>query len=57
MQLTIEDWALQIHKYGEEAISTFPIGWTSFYQDPLSLLEYIILDAFHVTKILTAKAI
>ena len=33
MQLTTENRAIQIQKYGEEAISAFLVGWTSFYRD------------------------
>ena len=31
MQLTKENRAIWIQKYGEEAISAFSVRWTSFY--------------------------
>ncbi len=57
MQLTTEDKAMQIKIYGDEEISAFFIGWKSFDQDLSSHLEYIVLDAFHTTGILTSGAI
>ena len=55
IQLIAEDRAMQIEKYGGKGISAFLVEWTSFYQDPSSYLEYIILDAFYATKILTSR--
>ena len=51
MQLTTENRAIQIQQYGEEAISAFPVEWTSFYQDLTQQMEYIVLDTFYTTKI------
>ena len=51
MQLTTEDRAIWIQQYGEKAVSAFPIGWTSFYQDSTQQTEYIVLDTFHETGI------
>ena len=51
MQLTTEDRAIWIQQYGEEAVSAFPVGWTSFYRDSTQETEYIVLDAFHATGI------
>ena len=44
MQLTKEDRAIRIQKYGEEAISAFPIGWISFHRDHhLNLSLYLLM--------------
>ena len=56
IQLTVEDRAIQIKKYGEEAISAFSIGWTSFYRDPPPQSRCIVFDTFHATGILTSRA-
>ena len=56
MQLTVEDRAMRIKNYEDETVSAFFIGWTSFYQNLLPYLEYIDLDAFHATRILTSGA-
>ncbi len=57
IQLTTEDRAMRIKKYGDKAISAFSIGWILFYQDLSPHLEYIVLDAFYITRILTLRAI
>ncbi len=31
MQLTIENKAMQIKKYGDKTVSAFSVWWTSFY--------------------------
>ena len=56
MQLTAEDRAIRIKQYGEEAVSAFPVGWTSFHRDPSPQSEYIILDAFHAAGIVVSGA-
>ncbi len=56
MKLTEEDHAIRIQQYGEEAVSTFPERWMSFYQDPSPQLEYIFLDAFHAAGIVVSGA-
>ena len=56
MQLPAEDGAMRIKNYRDEAVSAFLIGWISFYQNPSPHLEYIVLDAFHATRILTSRA-
>ena len=56
MQFTAEDRAMQIKKYRNKVVSALPIKWILFYQDFLSHLEYIILDVFHATGILTSRA-
>lgn len=56
MQITIEDYAIWIQKYGKEVVSAFFVGWTSFYQDLLPQSEYIISDAFYVTGIVAPGA-
>lgn len=56
MQLITKDWAIWIQKYDDKAISAFLIAWTLFYQDLLLNSEYIVLDAFHATGILTSGA-
>ncbi len=54
MQLTAEDQAIRIQQYGEEAVSAFPVGWTSFHQDLSPQLEYIALDAFYAAEIVVS---
>ena len=56
MQLLAEDRAMQIKKYGNKAVSAFPIGWTKFYLDSSPHLKYIVLDTFHATRILALGA-
>ena len=47
---------MQIKKYEDKAILAFFIGWTLFYQDPSPYLEYIVLDVFYTTRIITLRA-
>ena len=56
MQLTKEDRAIRIQKYREEAISAFPVGWTSFYREPTPEFKSLSLDVFSAVGILVSKA-
>ena len=56
IQLITNNRAMRIKKYGDEAVSAFLVGYTLFYQDLLPHLEYIILDIFYATGILTSGA-
>lgn len=57
MQFTMEKRAIRIKKYEDKAVSACLVRQISFYQDLSPHLEYIILDTFYITKILTVRAI
>ena len=56
MQLTKENQAIRIQKYGEKAISAFPVGWTLFYQEPTPEFKFLSLNVFFAVEILVSKA-